>query len=220
LSPDHAIGLHGVRWARAAAITSLLGLVIAWLGPIAVVFVTGVEVHYGGFHLGTGKATLAGIEDILMVVLLGALITLVSLILYAISFNSFRKTGPGFGGPMALVIIGLVGLLLVLVGFGIVLSDFFSAVACAGAGASSSCIDVSQIAGAVLAILGGLFLAFLGWIGLLIGIYRVGKRYDSTVTKVGAILSIIPIIGFAAPILIFIGTHQILRRIQRGIVAV
>jgi hypothetical protein len=193
-------------------LVSLLGLLIAWIGPVAVIFGTGMEIHYGGFHLGSGAATKSGIEDILLVVLLGALVTLISLALYAVSFNRLRKISKGFGGPMGLVIVGLVGVLLVLIGFAIVLSDFYSAVACAATGAGSSCLNVSQVAGAVLAIFGGLFLAFLGWIGLLIGIYRIGKRYGSTLAKVGGILTIIPFIGLIAPILIVAAMHLIIRR--------
>ncbi len=211
---DRSVERKGVGWARAAALTSLLGLLIAWLGPIAIIYVTGVEFHYGGFHLGSGKATVASIEDILIVLAIGAVLSLVSLILYFVSFNTLRKAAPGFGGPVALMVVGLLGLLLVLVGVALVLSDFLNAVACSASGASSSCLNVSQFAGAVLAVLGGLFLALLGWIGLVIGIYRIGKRFDSTITKVGGILTIIPIVGLIAPILVFVGTHQILRQLR------
>ncbi len=213
---DRAVELRGARLARAASLTSLLGLLLAWVGPVAIIFFLGVEVHYGGFHLGSGAATVASIEDLLGVVVFGAALILVSLVLYLVSFNAFRKAGPGFGGPLALMVIGLVGFLLILVGAALVLLDFFHAVACSASGATSSCLDLSQLAGAVLAIFGGLFLAFLGWIGLLIGVYRIGKRYGSTITKVGAILMIIPFLGVIAPILILIGTHQIVRRLERG----
>ena len=211
---DRTGEIKGVRWARTAAITSLLGLLIAWVGPIAVIFAVGVEIHYGGFHLGSGKATVSAFEDILAVVVVGALISLISIVLYLVSFNAFRKVGPGFGGPVALLVIGLLGLLLLVVGFALILNDFFQAVSCSASGASSSCLDYSQLEGAVLAVFGGLFLSFLGWIGLVIGLYRVGKRYNSTVTKIGGILTIIPIVGLIAPVLVVIGTHQILGRLR------
>jgi hypothetical protein len=199
--------------ARAAALTSLIGLLIAWVGPVAVILSLGVEVHYGGFHFGSGAATVASFEDLLAVIVFGAVLTLVSLVLYLVSFNVFRKTGPGFGAPVVLVVLGLLGLFLIVVGFALVLEDYFQAVACAASGASSSCLDYSQLGAAVLAVFGGFFLAFLGWIGLVIGIYRIGKRLDSTVTKVGAILTIIPIAGLVAPILVFVGVHLGIRRL-------
>jgi hypothetical protein len=210
---DRTAELKGVKWARAAALTSLLGLLIAWVGPLAIIFLTGIELHYRGFSIGSGAATKAGIEEIFEVVIFGALISFISLILYAVSFNKFRKVTSGYGGPMALVIVGAVGLLLILVGFAIVLSDFLSAIACAQSGATSSCLDFTQVAGAVLAIFGGLFFTFLGVIGLLIGVYRIGKRFDSTTAKVGAILSILPVVGLVAPIVIIVGMQGIVNRI-------
>jgi hypothetical protein len=211
---DRSAEIKGVGWARAAAVTSLLGLLIAWLGPFAIIFVTGVELHYRGFHIGSGMATVASIEDLIIIIAVGAAFSIVALILYLVSFNALRKTGPGFGGPVALMVIGLLGLFLILVGLVLVLEDFLNAVACAHSGATSSCLDISQLAGAVLAIFAGLFFALLGWIGLVIGIYRIGNRFDSTLTKVGGILTIIPIVGLIAPILVLVGTHQILRRLR------
>jgi hypothetical protein len=211
---DRAAELKGVRLSRAAALTSLLGLILAWIGPVAVIVVTGVEVHFGGFHVGSGAASVSAFEGLLGVVVAGAALSLVALILYLLSFNVFRKLTPGFGGPFALLIIGLLGLFLIVIGILLVLEDFFQAAACAASGASSSCVDLTQLGGAVLAIFGGLFFAFLGWIGLLIGIYRIGKRYGSTITKVGAILSIIPLVGLIAPILIFIGMQQVVHRLE------
>jgi Protein of unknown function (DUF973) len=196
-------------------VTTLLGLLVAWVAPIAIILLVGVEVHYGGFHFGTGAATVSSIEELLVVVVLGAALSLVSLILYLVSFNVFRKVTSGFGGPVALLVVGLVGLLLIVVGLALVLSDFFRVVACTTSGATTSCLDLNQLVGAVLAIFGGLFLAFLGWIGLVIGVYRIGKRYGSTITKVGAILLIIPFLGLVAPILILVGTHQIVRQLER-----
>jgi Protein of unknown function (DUF973) len=211
---DRSREISAVGLARAASLTSLLGLLIAWVGPIAVIFAVGVEIHYGGFHIGTGKATVAAFEDLLGVIVFGALLSLVSVVLYLVSFNSFRKVGAGFGGPEALVVIGLLGMLLIIVGFALLLNDFFQAVGCTASSGSSSCLDYSQLQGAVLAILGGLFLSFLGWIGLVIGIYRIGKRYNSTITKVGGILMIIPVVGLIAPVLVFVGTHQIIGRLR------
>ncbi|MCI4372091.1 MAG: DUF973 family protein [Thermoplasmata archaeon] len=206
--------VRGLRLAQAAAATGFLGLMIAWLGPITLIFASGVEIHYRGFHVGSGMATVAGFENILIVIVLGGLLILASIVLYLISFNTFRKVSPGFGGPVTLVILGLIGVLFIVLGFALVLSDFYRAVACAAAGASSSCLDLAQLAGAVLTIFLGFILAVLGWIGLVLGLYRIGKRYGSTITIVGAILTIIPFAGLVAPILVIIGTHQSVHQLQ------
>ena len=45
--------------------------------------------------------------------------------------------------------------------------------------------------------------------GQLLGLWRVGSRYNSTIIKVGAIFVIIPLLNFVAPILILIGAYQV-----------
>jgi hypothetical protein len=61
----------------------------------------------------------------------------------------------------------------------------------------------------------------VGWIGLLLGLWRIGSRYDSGVTKIGAILSIIPVVNIVSPILILVGVMGVERKLraQRGMAA-
>ncbi len=60
----------------------------------------------------------------------------------------------------------------------------------------------------VLAGVGGL-LVLVGIIGgQILGLWRVGVRYNETVIKVGAIFSVIPILNIVAPILVLIGAHE------------
>ncbi len=60
----------------------------------------------------------------------------------------------------------------------------------------------------VLAAVGGL-LVLVGIIGgQILGLWRVGVRYNETVIKVGAIFSVIPILNIVAPILVLIGAHE------------
>ena len=52
-------------------------------------------------------------------------------------------------------------------------------------------------------------LALVGTIGgQILGLWRVGSRYDSTIIKIGAIFVIIPLLNFVAPILILVGAAQ------------
>ena len=114
---------------------------------------------------------------------------------------------------MGLSIVGLIGMLLITLGAVVVLATLVSAVSCASSG--SSCVDFGSLGAGIYSILGGALLAFIGWIGLLIGVYRIGKRYDSTLTKVGAILYIIPLLNIIAPILAFVGIHSIVASLER-----
>jgi uncharacterized membrane protein len=66
----------------------------------------------------------------------------------------------------------------------------------------------------VLAIFFGFILAVVGWIGLVIGLYRIGNRYNSTITKVGAILTILPVVSLIAPILVIVGVTSSIHEVQ------
>lgn len=59
-----------------------------------------------------------------------------------------------------------------------------------------------------LVVVGGL-LALIGVIGgQILGLWRVGARYNETLVKVAAIFSIIPLLNVVAPILVLVGVHE------------
>ena len=49
--------------------------------------------------------------------------------------------------------------------------------------------------------------------GQILGLWRVGSRYNETVIKVGAIFTIIPLLNIVAPILVLIGAYQVKGRL-------
>jgi hypothetical protein len=57
-------------------------------------------------------------------------------------------------------------------------------------------------------LLGGI-LSLIGYIGgLILGLWRVGSRYNQTTLKLGAIFQIIPLLQIVAPILIILGANE------------
>jgi hypothetical protein len=69
------------------------------------------------------------------------------------------------------------------------------------------------LTGIGISALGGL-IALIGLIGgAILGLWRVGGRYNSTLIKVGAILIIIPLLDIIVPILMIIGVWQVEHRI-------
>jgi hypothetical protein len=59
-----------------------------------------------------------------------------------------------------------------------------------------------------LILLGGI-LSLIGYIGgLILGLWRVGSRYNQTTLKIGAIFQIIPLLQLVAPILIILGAND------------
>jgi MFS family permease len=65
----------------------------------------------------------------------------------------------------------------------------------------------------LIAGIGGI-LSLIGLIGgEILGLWRVGSRYNETTIKIGAIFEIIPFLGFVAPILILVGASQVRGRL-------
>ena len=209
---------QGVEMARWAALCSFLAVLLLLIGPIAFVYAVGVHLPLLGIGAGTVVWTIALIEDLIALIILGAILIFVSMILYTISFSSMKRAAPGFGAPFGLAIVGLIGALLIVTGIGVALLSVLSAVSCAASNAGGhvgGCLSVSALLGGVAAVGLGALLAFIGWIGILIGVYRIGSRYNSTITKVGAILYIIPFVSVVGPILVFVGLQGIVQNMNR-----
>ena len=52
----------------------------------------------------------------------------------------------------------------------------------------------------------GLVLVVIGFIvGIILGLYRVGKKYDSSLISIGAIFLIIPVLDIVGLILVIVG---------------
>ena len=64
-----------------------------------------------------------------------------------------------------------------------------------------------------LLVIGGI-LAIVGLIGgEILGLWRVGTRYDSTIIKVGAIFVIVPLLNYVGPILLLIGSLEAKKKV-------
>jgi hypothetical protein len=213
-SKDELSGVGRIKW---GALLGILGLVLAIGGVMIVLFDVG---------LGVTNTNDAGYVSLLRTILLavalvvvGSLVALVSFALYAAGFAALRKADRRFRTPMVLCVVGLVGLALI-GGFVVsYASGINSAISCPSSNITCQNNATSLAPGVVpLGYVGGLF-GFVGLIGLIIGLYRFGSRYSSSITKVGAILYIIPVLSILAPILVFIGAVQVHKKLRQPAVS-
>ena len=79
--------------------------------------------------------------------------------------------------------------------------------------AAASCIT-GTLAGLILIVGIAAILALVGYIGLLIGLWRLGTRYDSGLFKAGAILAIFPLLNLVGAILILVAAHTARERLN------
>ena len=159
-------------------------------------------------------------QGIAVVVPVTAVIEVVGLVLLTLAFRGLRGVDrAAFSLPSTLMLLMLVGAVLAVAGAVPFLDAIPGVIAQAPTtnSAASSAAFISAFAPlvpalAVLAI-GGL-LAFIGLIGgQILGLWRVGSRYNETAVKLGAIFAVIPVLDLAAPVLVIVGAHQARERI-------
>ncbi len=202
-------GASRIKW---GALLGVLGLVLAVAGVMVVLLDVG---------LGIANVSNSGYVSILntifaavLIIVAGVFVALLSFVLYTAGFASLRSADGRFRVPMVLCILGLVGLLLIGVFVIFYASAIHTAIACPSSDTTCQNNATSLPTAVVpLAYLGAI-LGFIGLIGTILGLFRFGSRYSSSVTKVGAILYIIPFVAILAPILVFIGAHQVHKRLR------
>jgi Protein of unknown function (DUF973) len=215
-SADELSGVSRIKW---AALLGILALALA-IGGVMIIF----------FDVGLGVTTNisnSGYVSLLRTILLavaliavGVILALLSFILYTAGFAALRKADGRFRVPMVLCIIGLIGLACITGFVAVYALSVNTAIACPSSNIScqnNATGSISQGA-TVVGYVGGLF-AFIGLIGLILGLWRFGSRYSSTINKVGAILYIIPVLSVIAPILTLIGAIQVQKKLRNPVMS-
>jgi Protein of unknown function (DUF973) len=136
----------------------------------------------------------------------GAVVGLVSFLLYLTGFRMMANSSSEFSSPAFLTLVGILGIGLAVGG----LALYFSGVLLASS--SYGLAPVAELFGAPLLVLGAL-LFLVGLFGQAAGGWRIGLRYQESVLRTGAILMIFPFVGYA---LSYIGYHRALTRDPRS----
>ena len=137
-----------------------------------------------------------------------SLLALVSLVLLWTGFRKLSKTGAsGFSLPSKFTLVSVVGAALATPGMIVFSSSMIPLIASLAqpGGTSPGGVLGPLLAGLALVVI-GVILELIGVIGgQILGLWRVGERYGQTTLKVGAILTIVPLLSIAAPILVIVG---------------
>ena len=200
--------LRAVRWA------SILGLVASVAGLVALTVpgftqLVTVSSTNAGPVLSTGGTTQLGVY-----VAATAVLGLVELFLYRSAYRTLSEVSREFSAPSTLSLLAIVGALLAVVGFALLFAAIVEAIHCVGAGhpITSACLFDGGFWAAVALLGTGALLAVVGFIGILVGLWRMGRRFDMPLFKVAAILLILPYLSVLGQILLLVGTTQELGR--------
>jgi len=189
---------EGVRSLRNAALAASVSQVL-FVGGAAVLFLSLLSVPLAAW----GSSVLSGRE-------LGAFVALgsaailggVSSLLYFSGFRKMATSSREFTTPAFLTLVGLLGIGFTVGGLGLYL---------AGVDLASSAYGLAPVAelfGAPLLLLGAIF-AVVGFAGQAVGGWRMGLRYREGSLRAGAILMILPLVGYGVS---FFGYRRALAR--------
>jgi Protein of unknown function (DUF973) len=200
-------------------IIQLVGLVAGWViyfYAFGSVFTTFASLGSSNSPPAQVTAALSSVFQtftLLMPISLG--IELVAIVLLLIGFREFSRVDPSkFSTPSKLTYLLLIGVIIAGAAAVLLFSSFpaiFAQMASSSGSTPSSAFQ-SAIAGlltfSLLAFVGGI-LALIGFVGgQILGLWRVGSKYDETVIKLGSIFVVIPFLNIVAPILILVGASQ------------
>jgi hypothetical protein len=214
---DEKSALQKVIW---FGVLQLVGLVAGWVLGFYVfgtVFTTpstyNLPPNPSPAQVGAALGPL--FQGLSLLVPIVAIVQIVAVVVLAMGMRQFRTVDrERFSVPSVLTLLMLAGAIIATVG----LVPFFNAIpniiaqAPSNSSAAPSSAFASAIASLLVDILFLLIGGILGLIGLIggqiLGLWRVGSRYNETIIKLGAIFAVIPLLDIVAPILIIVGAFQ------------
>ena len=159
---------------------------------------------------GRGAAQAAGgvlIFD--AVILIAELATGVySIVVIRSAFRLLSAVDPRFHTPASLVTIFIAGLIFVFPPILLIIT--------LGSATAPASLTAGVLLAVGLLIIVGAVLVILGAIGLLLGLWRVGTRYNDSLFKIAAICYLIPFLSIVSSILIYVSSTSFLRRWSGG----
>jgi hypothetical protein len=196
-----------LRWAAAVGLVgSLVGLGLA-ASPLSTGLVSFSSPSAGPI-LGSGApAALAAVFGI------SVAFVLAEFVLLRMGFRRLAAHDGSFATPSSLALVAVVGLAVVAVGVGLFLEALARAIACVGAGSPLTvpCLANGWLWGSVPLLLVGGVAGLVGLVGVLVGVWRLGARYDDVAFKIAAVLLVLPILAIAGQLLLLVGISGQLR---------
>ncbi len=146
----------------------------------------------------------------------GIVIGLATLLLFRRAFRGISGVDGAFSTPATFALVAIVGLVLVFLGFTFFLDGLYSAVSCSGTGQpiTGPCLFNAPFWGGIALLFIGAIAALAGYIGVLLGIWRLGTHFHDSLFKAGAILLIFPYVNLVAALLIVFAAYKARQRIE------
>lgn len=189
--PHERKGLHRFR---IGAWAGLIGAVAAIVLPFTLFW---FAAHNPG-GIFTFDSTLLQYTNWLLIA--GALLFLLSLMMYRSGFSALRKADPRFNVAIALCWVGSIGFLLVILVASYFLGSLGSITACIHGQPTSalSCLNSQSPLGAATAVI-GFWLGWVGSLGVVLGLLLGGGRISSGLLILGGVLYVLLLVVLVLP---------------------
>ncbi|MCI4364714.1 MAG: DUF973 family protein [Thermoplasmata archaeon] len=184
-------------------------LMVLISGVVGFVTLFGV---FGAFSIAApnGAASIFGGVFLLALIVSGTF-SVVQVALLRTAFYRLSAVDQRFATPSKLTLALLVGFVMLFVGLYPLLVGAQATASCIATGtpaAPANCgFNREALIGLFLVGVGGV-IALIGYIGMVVGIWRLGTRYENDLFKVGAILLILPLLSFVGAILLLVASHS------------
>lgn len=200
---DDVRALRSVAW---AALVALIGAVVS----LVVLFTGGLSLSVGASS-GGSTSSLPGGSALwleLGVVVVADAFVLVEVGLFRSAFRTLAARDARFRTPASLALVLLIALVLLVPLYAWTIVLIASVLSCTGTATSipASCIS-SALLGAALLLIVVAIAALVGYVGLLVGIWRLGGRFADSRFKIGAVLLIFPLLNLVGAILILLAAR-------------
>lgn len=197
MDPERLTSLdrRGNHWIGAGGAFGLAGGVLAILLPVVLVEASR---HAPG---GIAAASASLIAWTSWFVLAGAVLLLLSFFCYRWGYSVLRKVQPSYWLASALCIVGSTGLLLLVIAAAVATGSTSGLLACAQGPYSQvySCVQGQTPLGAYTGII-GVWLGWVGSIGIVIGLFQASGRFFSALYAGGAVCYLITIVLLVGPL--------------------
>lgn len=186
----------------------LVGIVSLVIGFVSVFGLSGMDYLTALTLRGPRPAFSLGIIGIFAltaVLLLSVALEVLSIIYGRSAFRSLSAVDSNFRTPLSLSYSLYVGFAMLIVGFTLTVVTLLER----SSGSMSGVESESMLVAGGLLVIGAAIALIIGEVGLLLGVWRFGTRYDEGLFKIAAVLYIIPFAAVLAPLLVYLGAGSV-----------
>jgi Protein of unknown function (DUF973) len=190
---------------------ALISVVGSALGVVALVLTT---TGYFRFVIPRSGSALpfavTALYIVLGLALVGIAVSVVSFWFYRDGFLAVRRVDARFSSSPTWALLVIIAAILLALGLVALFASLIATVSCVGTATTIpvSCVNLGGLLGGLGLFLIAIIVGFIGIVGTLVAIWRLGDRYNDSLFKIGAVLLIIPYASFVGQILILVAASK------------